>query len=70
MEALSALLTLCAVNSPDTGEFPSQRPVTRSFDVSLICALISGRVNNREAGDLGRHRTHYDVILMLRGRCD
>ena len=35
----SALLALCAGNSPVTGEFPSQRPVTRSFDVSLICAL-------------------------------
>ena len=28
-----ALLALCAGNSPVTGEFPSQRPVTRSFDV-------------------------------------
>ena len=28
----SALLALCAGNSPVTGEFPSQRPVTRSFD--------------------------------------
>ena len=27
------LLSLCAGNSPVTGEFPSQRPVTRSFDV-------------------------------------
>ena len=29
----SALLALCAENSPFTGEFPSQKPVTRSFDV-------------------------------------
>ena len=29
----SALLVLCAGNSLVTGEFPSQRPVTRSFDV-------------------------------------
>ena len=28
-----ALLALCARNSPVTGEFPSQRPVKRSFDV-------------------------------------
>ena len=28
-----ASLALCAGNSPVTGEFPSQRPVTRSFDV-------------------------------------
>ena len=33
MEAFSALLALCAWNSAVTGEFPTQRPVTRSFDV-------------------------------------
>ena len=33
MEAFSALLAICAGNSPVTGEFPTQRPVTRSFDV-------------------------------------
>ena len=33
METFSALLALCAGNSPVTGEFPTQRPVTRSFDV-------------------------------------
>ena len=33
METFSALLVLCAGNSPVTGEFPSQRPVTRNFDV-------------------------------------
>ena len=33
MEAFSALLALCAGNSPVPGEFPTQRPVTRSFDV-------------------------------------
>ena len=33
METFSALLSLCAGNSPMTGEFPSQWPVTRSFDV-------------------------------------
>ena len=33
METLSALLAICAGNSPVTGEFPTQRPVTRSFDV-------------------------------------
>ena len=31
---------------------------------SLICAPINGWVNNREAGDLRRHRAHYDVIVM------
>ena len=33
METFYALLTICAGNSPVPGEFPAQRPVTRSFDV-------------------------------------
>ena len=33
METFSALLVFCAGNSPVGGEFPAQRPVTRSFDV-------------------------------------
>ena len=33
METFSALLDFCAGNSPVSGEFPAQRPVTRSFDV-------------------------------------
>ena len=33
METFSVLLTLCAANSLVPGEFPTQRPVTRSFDV-------------------------------------
>ena len=33
METFSELLALCAGNSPVTGRFPSQRPMTRSFDV-------------------------------------
>ena len=33
METFSALLAICAGNSPVPGEFPTQRPVTWSFDV-------------------------------------
>ena len=33
MEAFSALMALCAGTSSVTGEFPGQRPVTRSFDI-------------------------------------
>ena len=33
MDTFSALLAICAGNSPVPGEFPAQRPVTRSFDV-------------------------------------
>ena len=36
METFSALLAICAGNSPVTGEFPSQRPGTL---ISFICAL-------------------------------
>ena len=42
MEPFSALLALCAGNSPVSGEFPAQRPVTRSFDV-----FFDLRVNKR-----------------------
>ena len=31
---------------------------------SLICAWTNGWANNREAGDLKRHRAHYNVIVM------
>ena len=52
IKTFSALLALCAINSAVTGEFPSQMPVTRSFDFfSLMCAWINGWVNNREAGE-------------------
>ena len=63
METFSALLAICAGNSPVTGEFLAQRPVTRSFDVFFDLRL-NKRVNNREAGGLRRHRAHYDVIVM------
>ena len=53
---------LCG-ESPVTGEFPSQRPVTRSFDVFFDLHLI-GWVNNLEAGDLRHNRANYDVKLM------
>ena len=54
------LLALCAGNLPVTGEFPSQRPVTRSFDVFLDLRLT----DNRDAGDLRHHRAHYYVTVM------
>ena len=33
MKIFSALLAICAGNSPVPGEFPTQGPVTRSFEV-------------------------------------
>ena len=38
-ENISALLAICAGNSPVTGELPAQRPVTRSFDVFFDLSL-------------------------------
>ena len=63
METFSVLLAICAGNSPVTGEFPSQRPVTRNFDVFFDLRLNNGWANHREAGDLRRHqyRAHYGV---------
>ena len=40
METFSALLAICAGNSPVSGEFPAQRPVTQSFDVFFDVRLI------------------------------
>ena len=42
METFSAVLAICAGNSPVHGEFPAQRPVTRSFDV-----FVDLRLNKR-----------------------
>ena len=65
METFSALLAICAGNSPVPGEFPAQRPVTRSLDVFFDLRLNKRlRVNKREAGDVRRYRTHYDVTVM------
>ena len=47
-----------AVNSPHTGQWRG------AFMFSFIRAWIIGWVNNSEAGDLRRHRAHYDVTVM------
>ena len=67
METFSALLALCAGNSPVPGEFPALRPWQwrGALIFSLICVWINGWVNNRESGDLRHHRAHYDVTVMF-----
>ena len=64
MEPFSALLAICAENSPVPGEFPAQRPVTRSFDVFFDLRRNKRLSKHSEAGYLRRHRAHYDVIVM------
>ena len=49
METFSALLALCAGNSSVAGGFPSQRPVTRSFDVFFDLRLKT-RLNEQSRG--------------------
>ena len=58
METFSALLAICAGNSPHKGQWHG------ALMFSLICAWINRWVNNREAGDLRRNCAHYDVIVM------
>ena len=65
METVSALLAICAGNSPVPGEFPNKGQWRGALMFSLIWARINGWVNNHEAGDLRRHPTHCDVIVML-----
>ena len=49
METFSALLAICAGNSPITGEFPAQRPVTRSFD-DFFDLRLDGRLSKHSWG--------------------
>ena len=46
------------VNTPHKGQWRG------ALMFSLICAWINAWANNREVGDLRRHRAHYDVIVM------
>ena len=64
METFSALLALCARNSPVTGESPHKGKWRGTLIFSLICARINDWINNREVGDLRRHRAHYGVTVM------
>ena len=49
MEIFSALLAICAGNSPVPGEFTAQRPVTPSFDVFFDLRL-NKRLNKQSRG--------------------
>ena len=69
METFSALLAICAGNSPGTVNSPHKGQWRGTLMFTLICARINGWVNNREAGDLRRYRTHYDVIVMRTVGC-
>ena len=65
METFSTSLALCAGNSPVPVNSPHNGQWRGALMFSLICVWINDWVNNREAGDLRRHRGHYDVIVMI-----
>ena len=48
-------------------------PQTQAINVELWCLSLiwawTNRVNNRNAGDLGHHRAHYDVTVMIKAVC-
>ena len=69
METFSALLAICAGNSPVPGEFPTQRPVTQSFDV-YFDLRPNKRLSKQSLGwwfetlspPLWRHRNVYPTL--------
>ena len=71
-ENISALLVICAWNSPVTGEFPTQRLVTRSFDVFFDLHPIK-RLSKQSwgwwfetpSGSLWRHSNEYNTSQEL-----
>ena len=77
METFSALLAICARNSPVPGEFPTQKPVTRSFDVYFdlrsnkrLSTQLWGWWFETQSRPLWRHRNvtwclHSDISLTL-----
>ena len=72
METFSALLAICAGNSPIPGEFPTHKGQWRgALMFSLICVWINGWVNNGKTGDfrrsrpLCRHRNVFWIFLNI-----
>ena len=75
METFSVLLALSAGNSPVTGGFPLQRPVTWSFDDYFdlrlnkrLCKQSRRRWFETPSGSLWRHCNVYSISKELRTR--
>ena len=73
METFSALLAICAGNSPVPGEFPTQRPVTWSFDIFFDLRL-NKRLSKQSWGwwletpsrPLRRHRNDCATVTCMK----
>ena len=71
-ETFSALLAICAGNSPVTGEFPAQRSVTRNFGVCFDLRL-NKRLSKQSLGwwlETPSHSLwrHCNVVIKFRFR--
>ena len=62
---ISLVLALCEGNSPVTCGLPSQRPVTRRFNVFFDLCLNKVWTNNLDTSGLRRHRAHLGVTVMI-----
>ena len=61
---ICALLALCEGNPSVTGGSPLKGQWLRALLFSLICPWTNGWTNNPYAGDLRRHRAHYDFTVL------
>ena len=64
-ETFTALLAICAGNSPVPVNSTHKGQWCGALMFPLICAWINAWVNNPEAGDLRRNGAHYDVSVMI-----
>ena len=65
LEIFSASLALFEGKPPMTGAL-TKGQWRGALMSSLVCALANSWINNRDAGDLRRHRSHYYVTVMVR----
>ena len=56
---------MCTKFPPVSDGFPHKGQWRGALMFSLICAWTNGWANNLDTGDLRRHRTQYDVIVMV-----
>ena len=68
METFSALLALCEGNASVTSGFPSQRPVTRNFNVFFGLRLHERMSKQSGRRWFERHHVHYDVTVIFKTR--
>ena len=64
METCSVLLALCEGNPSITSGFRSKSQWREDLMFSSIHAWANGWANNRDTGDIRRHRAHSDVTVM------